>query len=223
MKNFLKNIVKSFGALFIPILVCFIVRFLALTSRFYFVNFEDYSEKLKERKQLIHACWHGRLLFCPYTYWGKNGISALVSHHRDGDMVARFFKHFGIGSVRGSTTRGSIGGVKGLLKVAKSGGDLALTPDGPKGPRHVAQMGVIHMAKRTGLPIYPISYSASKRKVFSSWDKFVMPYPFNKIVFICGDPISISRDSDTDEMEKKRLELENSLIDVTERADRYFD
>ncbi len=219
----MKKVLNTLLAFLAPLLICLIVRFLAITSRFYFVNFDDYSEMLKEKKQLIHACWHGRLLFCPYSYWGKNGITALVSFHRDGDMVARFFAHFGINSVRGSTTRGSLSGVKGLVRVAKGGGDLALTPDGPKGPRHVAQMGVIGMAKMTGLPIYPMSNSAKKRKIFNSWDKFLMPYPFTKIVFVCGEPISVDRDSDSDEMEAKRLELEKSLIDVTDKADRYFD
>lgn len=219
----MKKVLNYILAYLAPIFACILVRFLSLTSRFIFVNFEEYSEKLKSRDQLVHACWHGRLLFCPYTYWGKNGITALVSTHRDGDMVARFFAHFGINSARGSTTRGSIGGVKGLLKVVKNGGDLALTPDGPKGPRHVVQMGTIHIAKRTGLPIYPITYSAKKRKVFSSWDKFVMPYPFTKIVFICGEAIYIDRDATDSEVEGKRLELEKSLIDITERADRYFD
>lgn len=219
----MKKVLNKVLAFLAPLLVCIIVRFLAITSKFYFVNFEGFSEMLKEKKQLIHACWHGRLLFCPYSYWGENGITALVSQHRDGDMVARFFAHFGINSVRGSTTRGSIGGVKGLLRAAKNGGDLALTPDGPKGPRHVAQLGVIHMAKRTGLPIYPMSNSAKKRKVFNSWDKFVMPYPFTKIVFICGDPIRVERDAGEEVVEAKRLELEKALIDVTDKADRYFD
>lgn len=218
----MKKVINKILATLAPLLVCVIVRFLALTSRFHFVNFDEYSEMLKNKKQLIHACWHGRLLFCPYTYWGESGITALVSHHRDGDMVARFFKHFNINSVRGSTTRGALGGVKGLIRVAKSGGDLALTPDGPKGPRHIAQMGVIAMAKMTGLPIYPISYGAKNKKIFNSWDKFLMPYPFTKIVFVCGEAIYVERGISTEAMELKRVELERALIEATERADSYF-
>jgi len=218
MKKLLKKILPYFA----PLLACLFVRLLRATCRFKFEGFEEYSDKLEKRENIIHACWHGRLLFCPYSYWGKNGITALVSHHRDGDMVARYFKHFNISAVRGSTTRGSLGGVKGLLKTAKSGGDLALTPDGPKGPRHEAQLGTIHMAKRTGFPIYPITFSARKRWVLKSWDKFVVPKFFNTIIFICGDAIHVDKDASDEDIELKRKELEQSLIEITERADNYF-
>jgi lysophospholipid acyltransferase (LPLAT)-like uncharacterized protein len=99
----------------------------------------------------------------PYCYIGK-GISILVSQSKDGELIARTVKSFGMDSVRGSTTRGFISGIKGLMKAARAGRDLAITPDGPKGPAQKAQMGAVQIARATGLPIMPLTFGASKKK-----------------------------------------------------------
>ena len=161
-KRFLDKITQGV----LPLLASFVIRLLALTMRIRYVGFEDYKKLSGSGKNAIGAFWHGRLLMMPYAYFGKKGVTILVSRHRDGELIVRTVKRFGIASVRGSTTRGWIEGVKGLLESARSGKDLAITPDGPRGPARKAQMGAVQLAKATGLPIIPVTFSASKKKPF---------------------------------------------------------
>lgn len=147
----------------LPFVARGIIRALRATMRIEYVNYGRYRELASKGSPVIIAFWHGRLLMMPYCYLGKK-VSILVSQSRDGELIARTVAGFGMDSVRGSTTRGWLAGIKGLLKAAKAGHDLAITPDGPKGPAMKAQMGAIQMAKATGLPIIPITFGASKKK-----------------------------------------------------------
>ncbi len=158
-----KRILDRITVALLPRLARWMIRFLALSMRFTYVNFDSYRKRLDKGGQIILAFWHGRLLMMPYSYPGR-GITVLVSQHRDGELIARTVKGFGIESVRGSSTRGWFGGIKGLLKSVRSGRDIAITPDGPQGPRYKAQMGTIQLAATTGLPIYPMAFGASKKK-----------------------------------------------------------
>lgn len=146
-----------------PALARLMIRFLALTMRKTYVNFEQYRRMLNGGGHIILAFWHGRLLMMPYSYPGR-GITILVSQSKDGELITRTVKGFGIESVRGSSTRGWFGGIKGLLRSVQSGRDLAITPDGPRGPAGRAQMGIIQIARATGLPIIPVSFGALKKK-----------------------------------------------------------
>lgn len=147
----------------LPPLAYGLIRFLGWTMRISYVNFDGVNSLWGEGRNTIIAFWHGRLLMMPIVYKGK-GISILVSQHRDGELIARTVKGFGIDSIRGSTTRGWLSGLKGLLKAIKEGRDIAITPDGPRGPRHQVQMGIIQIAKAAGFPIIPMAFGASKKK-----------------------------------------------------------
>lgn len=146
-----------------PLLALGIIRGLRATMRLEFVNCEKYRGGASAGRQMILAFWHGRLLMMPYFYSGS-GISILVSQSKDGELITKTVKGFGMDSVRGSTTRGWFAGIKGLVRAARAGQDIAITPDGPKGPAQKAQMGVVQIAKATGLPIVPVTFSASKKK-----------------------------------------------------------
>ncbi|MBI1912339.1 MAG: lysophospholipid acyltransferase family protein [Deltaproteobacteria bacterium] len=147
----------------VPALAHLIIRLIRLTMRLTYVNYSPYRSLVSDGKKVIIAFWHGRLLMMPYCYLGKK-ISILVSQSKDGELIARTIQGFGMDSVRGSTTRGWFAGIKGLLRAAQQGNDLAITPDGPKGPKWKVQMGAIQIAKATGLPIVPITFNASKKK-----------------------------------------------------------
>jgi len=160
MKN---RLLDNMGLAVLPVLGRWMIRLLAATMRFTYVNFDGYRKHLNDGGQIILAFWHGRLMMMPYSYPGR-GITILVSQHRDGELVSRTVRGFGIESVRGSSTRGWFGGIKGLLRSVKEGRDVAITPDGPKGPAMKAQMGTIQIARATGLPIFPMAFGASKKK-----------------------------------------------------------
>lgn len=159
----MKKILNKITITIAPLIASLLIRFLARSMRITYINYENVWDDWQRGKNIILAFWHGRLLMMPVMYKG-NGVAVMVSQHRDGELIARTVRRFGIDSVRGSSTRGWLGGVKGLLNEIKKGKDIAITPDGPKGPRFQAQMGIIGLAKITGLPIIPMTFGASKKK-----------------------------------------------------------
>jgi hypothetical protein len=147
-----------------PPLIAAFIRALGRTLRIDTVHGEAVAERWREGQASIVAFWHGRQLMLPLATYGGRGLDILISRHRDGELISRAMRSFGFSSVRGSTTRGGATALKELIERGRAGRDLAVTPDGPKGPRHVVQPGVIHLAKVTGLPIVPLTFGASKKK-----------------------------------------------------------
>ena len=186
------------------------------------VNDQIQDHYLRIGKPLILTFWHGRLLMMPTAYRGK-GVAIPISLHQDGELISRTVKYFGIRSIRGSTTRGGFSAMREMLKVSEQGYDIAITPDGPRGPRYRVQNGVIELAKRTGMAIIPVTFNASRKKVFRSWDRFLLPYPFSRGIFILGEPLLVPQQMNKGVFEQTRLLLERRLRKITDQADRYFE
>jgi len=129
--------------------------------------------------RIIIAFWHGQQLMMPLAYRGRKA-HILISQHRDGEMICRIVQRFGFGAVRGSSTRGGGVALRQLIRLGRSGVDLVVTPDGPKGPRHVVQKGVIQLAQATGLPIVPLTFACSKKKSFRVGINLSCLFPFPK-------------------------------------------
>lgn len=200
----------------VPALASLIIKFLAATMKLEFLHEERVRQFWDKDEKVIVAFWHNRLLLMGLCYRGK-GIRILISQHKDGELIARVMEIFGFGTVRGSSTRGGAQALREMLKAVKES-DIAITPDGPRGPRYVVQEGVIALARLTGRPIMPLTFGSSKKKVFASWDAFNLPYPFSRGVFLWGEPIYVPKDAD---MEEKRRELETKLRDMTDFVDEY--
>ena len=183
----MKKILNKITITVAPFLAALLIRLLAMTIKITYINFEDVWEEWQKGKNIIVAFWHGRLMMMPHVYRGR-GISILVSQHRDGELIARTVRNFGIDSVRGSSTRGWLGGVKGLLNEIKKGRDIAITPDGPRGPRFNVQMGIVHLAKITGLPIVPMTFSASKKKHLRAGMHLLYLIPFQRAYSSAAPP-----------------------------------
>lgn len=164
---------------------------------------------------MVVAFWHSRLLMMGQTWFG-GPFHMLISQHRDGTLIARTIESFGYSTIAGSTTRGGAGALRAILKVLKGGGTIGITPDGPRGPRQRATMGTINAARLSGAIIVPLTYSARGR-LLNSWDRFLLPLPFSKGVFLWGEPLEVPRDADG---EACRLELENRLNALMAEADR---
>ncbi len=216
----LKTLKKKLVAWWGPWLAFWTIRILSWTMRFDEVHPEIVRRYWDRGVPAIGAFWHGRLLMMPIVYKGKD-LSFLVSPHRDGQVVGKALKRFGFHAILGSTTRKGFAGFKQMVKA--QGSDIAIVPDGPRGPCRRVQIGVIELAKLTGRAVIPLTFSASKRKVFNTWDQFLLPYPFSRGVFIWGEPIEVDSHGDRTYLEEKRVLLENRLNELTERADRYFD
>jgi len=178
---------------------------------------EEYLSIAREKSPggVIYAFWHQRLL--PFCFSHKNqGIRVLVSTHRDGEIIARTIERLGFGTVRGSSTRGGREALFGMISESRKGFDLAVTPDGPRGPRFSLKPGLVTIARKTGYPIVPIANAVWPRKELSSWDGFHIPFPFARCVITHGEPVFVPEDG-TREM--IRLDLENRIMAVTRRAD----
>ncbi len=173
----------------------------------------------RKTENVIYAFWHNRMLLLIYTH-RRQGINVIVSRSRDGEMISRTAQRFGFETVRGSSSRGGGPAQLGLLKKLAGGEDVAVTQDGPQGPRYHAQMGVIHLAQKSGCSVIPVAVGASKKKVLRSWDGFLVPCPFARAIFIYGEPLEVSPHSN---LEEKRRELEKRLAEVTQTADSYYE
>ena len=219
----MKKLFKKITYFLEPYLAYIIINTLKITMRFTFLNSENIKEIYEKGGNIIMTFWHGRLLMMPVVgrHIGKDK-STLISMHQDGEIISRVMDLFDYSSIRGSTTRGGTKALRDMVKTLRSGCDIVITPDGRKGPRYTAQNVAVVLAKLTGVPICPISFGASKKKQFSSWDGFILPHLFSKGVFIWGEPIYVSKDADKEELERKRIELEESLKDITKKADSYF-
>jgi lysophospholipid acyltransferase (LPLAT)-like uncharacterized protein len=217
-KTFRKKLVVWLG----PSLAYWTIRILGWTMRLEEIHPEIPRSLWEQRIPGIGAFWHGRLLMMPLVYKGKK-LSFLVSSHRDGQIVGRALERFGFRAILGSTTRKGFTAFKQMLKANREGSDIALVPDGPRGPRCQVQIGVIELAKLTGRPVIPLTFSASRRKMFNTWDRFLLPYPFSRGVFIWGEPVHVDSNGDRAYMEERRTLLETRLNELTEIADHYFD
>ncbi|MBZ0158813.1 lysophospholipid acyltransferase family protein [Candidatus Methylomirabilis sp.] len=172
-------------------------------------------------ERIIVVFWHGRLLMMPFVYPGKPG-ALLISQHRDGEYFSRIAAILGFEAIRGSATRGGMRALRQMIRAIKGKLNLVITPDGPKGPRAKVKSGVIEIARLTGAPIVPVSFSASRRRFLKSWDAFLVPVPFSRAVYIWGEPIYVPSTAAKDEMAKHQEALEERLDLLTMKADDYF-
>ena len=216
---FLKTLKKRLVSWLGPWFAYGVIKLLTYTIRVEEVHSEIPKSFWEKGIPFIGAFWHGRLLI---AYRGKR-LSFLVSPHRDGQVVGRALKRFGFNPILGSTYRKGFSAFKKMAKALANGSDIGFVPDGPRGPRYRAQIGVIELAKKTGRPIIPLSFSASKKKILNTWDQFLLPYPFSKGVFIWGEPIEVDPNGTRDHLEERRILLEKRLNELTEKADRYFE
>ena len=164
------------------------VRLLGATWRVSISGAEAVEDVHASGRSVIYAFWHGQLLALEYVYRGR-GICVLSSLHRDGEMSARLMRALGYAVVRGSTTRGSVRGLARMLANLKDGRDLAITPDGPRGPARTAQPGIFFLSERSGAPIIPVAAWAHPAKRLTSWDGFAIPVPFARVAIAYGRPI----------------------------------
>jgi hypothetical protein len=170
------------------------------------------------RRPVIYVVWHGRLLLLPYLY-GHRGCRVLASRSRDGELVARWARRFGLEPVRGSSSRGGSDALRALARALRAGGEVVVVPDGPRGPREVLKPGVIALARLTGAPIVPMAVGASREWRVRSWDEFRIPRPFARCVMRFGEPIHVSPAADRTGEEAARKEVEAALRDLGWRVD----
>ncbi|MCF6153753.1 MAG: DUF374 domain-containing protein [Candidatus Brocadia sp.] len=198
------------------ILGSWLIKLLALTIRIS-DSPRGFNEKI-QTNQAIYTFWHCLMLIPAYVGRNKN-IQVLISQHSDGEYIAQVIKRLGFGVIRGSTTRGGARAVKAMVDKVREGYPVAITPDGPRGPRFVVQPGSIYLSQKTRLPIIPTTVGLSRYWKLPSWDEFRIPKPFSRALMMYGDPIHIPPNLTGEEMENYRLLVEKIMKEMTERAD----
>lgn len=170
----------------IPVAII-VIRLLATTWRVRRVNPAELDHKRARREPVVFAFWHGQILPLMYAH-RHEGITVMISEHTDGEMIARIARHFGFPAVRGSSTRGALRALMRLVAVVRAGVDVAITPDGPRGPARSFAPGVLIAAERSGAPLVTIAAHASRAWHLRTWDRFVIPKPFATISVAYGMP-----------------------------------
>ena len=196
------------------------IRFVFLTSRWE-VEGQEHMDKLeKSGKPFIIAFWHGRLLMIPPFAPHKRNIHVLISKHNDGELIARVMQHFKFSLIRGSTKKDAVTAFKNILRALKKGDVVAITPDGPKGPRMRIGGNIIKIAQMTNVPIIATSFSISNAKSLRSWDRFLVAKPFGKGVFIFDEPFTVAKGLKGEDLKKAGIDLEKRLNNITHKADK---
>lgn len=173
------------------------LRALASTWRYTVVGAQSLEALRQSRTPFIFSLWHGQLLPLIWHH-RREGVAILVSEHRDGEVIARIASSIGYRLIRGSTTRGGERALLALVKELRSGSEVAVTPDGPKGPAHSYAPGALVAAHRSGAPILPVAACADRAWHLSSWDRFVIPKPFARITVAYGTAQTPASESSRD-------------------------
>jgi lysophospholipid acyltransferase (LPLAT)-like uncharacterized protein len=182
LNQLLLKLAPSFGYL--------LINFIFLTCK------KRYHTHPLPNRNVIVLFWHGEILMMPkflqFFHKGFRKFSIIISDHKDGEIIARVVKKFGLGSSRGSTSKGAIKALKNLIKLAKENYNIAITPDGPRGPRHeIVADGAIYLAQKLKMPIICCNFKASKAFRANSWDHFAVPYPFSTLDMFISAPLHI--------------------------------
>ena len=173
---------------------------------------------------MVLAFWHGRAIMLPFLFRGRlargENIWIMNSSHRDGEIITRALGRFGVRSTRGSSSRGAIGGTLGLARKLRDGKDVALIPDGPRGPALQAKAGAVELAATGGAPICPLAFSASRFVRLGGWDRMMLPLPGSRVVCVVGEPIEVPKGRlGRDRREALRAALQDRLTAAADAAD----
>ncbi len=176
--------------------IAIVLRVLYLTLR---IQVEDPSGVLGAHargERAIWATWHDGIPMLPLMVTHVHPMfrpRVMLSWHRDGEIAAQAVQRFGVEVIRGSSTRGWLGALRGLVEANARGEDLVVVPDGPRGPRHEAKEGVVQLARVTGLPVVAIGIAAQPVKRFGSWDRMQVPLPFARVALVLSPPVPVGR------------------------------
>ena len=174
----------------LPYVLYLIVKFIYLTNRK-----ESHHPNLNDDEALTFVTWHDDLICQPLNYFQNrpNGvIKTLISQSKDGEILSKIYNLFGGETIRGSSSKGATKALISTIREIKAGSDIALTPDGPRGPRHTVADGVIAIAQKSAARIVVLNSKPSSYWQFNSWDKFILPKPFGKIDFYMSEPFNIN-------------------------------
>jgi len=201
--------VRAAGLVF-PLLI----RAVGSTLRFRVEGQEHWDEAARGGRLPIYTFWHDRIFAGTYFFRGRR-IVIMTSQSFDGEYIARFIQRLGYGAVRGSSTRGGVGALVELSRLVRRGCPAGFSIDGPRGPRHVAKMGALLLAKKTGQAVLPFGVNAERFWSLKSWDRMQIPKPFSRVRVRFAPPIHVPAEADEETLDARRAELQRALEEVS--------
>lgn len=215
IKHLLYQYVLPYGGLLL-------VRLISFTYQLKILNLKKEKEILDSKNGLIYASWHQRF-FPGITFFStRKPIAIIISKSLDGEMAARAVNILGWYPVRGSSSRGGKQALQKIKELALSQYKIGHIVDGPRGPFGVVKPGLIKIAQVADLPIIPTITSAQRKWVFNSWDKFMVPKPFSRVIIRFGDAIHIPFEMNKEEFEEKRWFVEKQMKSLYEDTDQIW-
>ena len=197
----------------------FFVRLLSATYRIRIVDPDNEQNILKTRGQVVYASWHQRF-FPGFTFFStRKPIAIMISHSRDGEMAARAVNILGWRAVRGSSSHGGKQALETIKILVGQGYKVGHIVDGPQGPSGMVKPGLIRIAQYADLPIVPTIISGQNRWVFNSWDRFMVPKPFSRVIIRFGSPVYVPRDMGQGEFEQMQERVAQDLKRLYEDTD----
>jgi lysophospholipid acyltransferase (LPLAT)-like uncharacterized protein len=197
------------------------IRLVFRTSRFETLGADRPRGFWDEGRPFILAFWHGRLLMAPMAWRPGVSMNMLISGHTDGRIIADAIGHFGLGTITGSKSKGGADALRAMVRALAAGQNVGVTPDGPRGPAMRVTPGIIAAARLAQVPILPLAFATTRRRILGSWDRFHLALPFSRGVFLWGEPLSVPADANPAEREAARQVLETRLNALTAEADRH--
>jgi lysophospholipid acyltransferase (LPLAT)-like uncharacterized protein len=196
-----------------------LIKLIGRTIRWQVEGWENWEAANAEGRVPIYAFWHNRIFLATY-FFQRRRIVVMTSQSFDGEYIARFIQRFGYGAARGSSTRGAVGAIVEMTRLVRAGSPAGFSIDGPKGPRYVAKMGAVLLAKKTGQPILPFTITTERFwEAKRSWDGFQVPLPFSRARIQIAPPICVPADANDDGLEAKRDELQTTLDQINAQGD----
>ncbi|HKJ05369.1 MAG TPA: lysophospholipid acyltransferase family protein [Geopsychrobacteraceae bacterium] len=203
----------------VPPFAAALIRMIYRLNRVEYVG-EKIPRSFWERgEQIIMPYWHEQTMLMVFSYRGPK-VNVLISESKDGELLTRTMRYFDVQAVRGSSSRGGRAAFRSLVALGKEKVDIVLTPDGPRGPRQELKDGVVQLARLTGRAVVPMAFSCSRGIRFSSWDRFLFPFPFGRCVYAFGEPLSFSKEEGVGEFKSR---LQQAMNEVQQKAQGYLE
>jgi lysophospholipid acyltransferase (LPLAT)-like uncharacterized protein len=196
------------------------IRLVFATGRWTIEGAEIPRQMRRDAKPFILAFWHGRLLMIPMAWQRLAPMHMLISGHRDGRIIADAVRYFDVDSIAGSSNAGGSTALRAMVRHIRDGDCVGITPDGPNGPAMRATSGIVAAARLARAPIIPVTYATRHRRILATWDRFHLPFPFSRGIYLWGEPIAVPAELDEAGVEQWRRLIEERMIAQTAEADR---
>ncbi|MEM6671224.1 MAG: lysophospholipid acyltransferase family protein [Planctomycetota bacterium] len=195
----------------VPAVAPSMLRGLARTWRIHVENEHLREDVLESADGCIAVLWHGRMATAAPVFAGVNTV-ILVSMSGDGELADTLLQRLGYRTLRGSTRKIGVSTIRTMRDMLRGGGAVAITPDGPRGPRHRVNRGAAFLARASGLPILPFGFGVSRAARLNSWDRFTVPLPFSRVEVVIGEPIEVASDATDADLDGASDAIREALI-----------